>query len=67
MYYLTLHCHHQYDSCIEMGSNVGHVNVSLIMEERSHDQTVHMNHNLKREPKQNRTKFTQDSVRKSQF
>ena len=27
--YLSLHCHHQNDSCIKMGSNVSHFNVSL--------------------------------------
>ena len=28
--YLSLHCHHQNDSCIEMGSDVSHFHVSLI-------------------------------------
>ena len=27
--YLSLHCHHQYDSCIKMGSEESHFNVSL--------------------------------------
>ena len=27
--YLLLHCHHQNDSCIKMGSNKSHFNVSL--------------------------------------
>ena len=27
--YLSLHCHHQNDSCIQMGSDVSHFNVSL--------------------------------------
>ena len=27
--YLSLHCHHQNDSCIKMGSDEGHFNVSL--------------------------------------
>ena len=26
--YLSLHCHHQNDSCIRMGSNESHFNVS---------------------------------------
>ena len=26
--YLTLHCHHQNDFCIKMGSNESHFNVS---------------------------------------
>ena len=29
--YLSLHCHHQNDFCIEMGSDESHFNVSLIV------------------------------------
>ena len=29
--YLSLHCHHQNDSCIKMGSDESHFNISLIM------------------------------------
>ena len=29
--YLSLHCHHQNDSCIKVGSDESHFNVSLIM------------------------------------
>ena len=29
--YLSLHCHHQNDSCIQMGSDESHFNVSLIV------------------------------------
>ena len=29
--YLSLHCHHQNDSCTKMGSNESHFNVSLIV------------------------------------
>ena len=29
--YLSLHCHHQNDSCIKMGSNESRFNVSLIV------------------------------------
>ena len=29
--YLSLHCHHQNDSCIKVGSNESHFNVSLIV------------------------------------
>ena len=29
--YLSLHCHHQNDSCIKMGSDESHCNVSLIV------------------------------------
>ena len=28
--YLSRHCHHQNDSCIKMGSDDSHINVSLI-------------------------------------
>ena len=46
--YLSLHCHHQNDSCIKMGSDESH---------QSH-KTVSTNHNLfeeKGEPKRYRT------------
>ena len=33
--YLSLHCHHQNDSCIKMGSNESHFNVSLIVRDKS--------------------------------
>ena len=29
--YLSLHCHHRNDSCIKMGSDESHFNVSLIV------------------------------------
>ena len=29
--YLTLHCHHQNDSCIKVGSDESHASVSLIV------------------------------------
>ena len=32
--YLTLHCHHQNDSCINMGSDESHFNVSLIVRDK---------------------------------
>ena len=32
--YLSLHCHHQNDSCIQMGSDESHLNVSLIMRDK---------------------------------
>ena len=32
--YLLLHCHHQNDSCIKMGSNESHFNVSLIVKDK---------------------------------
>ena len=32
--YLSLHCHHQNDFCIKMGSDESHFNVSLIVGDR---------------------------------
>ena len=34
MIYLSLHCHHQNDSCIKMGSDESHFNVSLIVSDK---------------------------------
>ena len=55
--YPSLHCHHQNDSCIKMGSDESHFNVSVGSDEQSH-RTVATNHNLleeKGEPKLYRT------------
>ena len=55
--YLSLHCHHQNDSCSKLGSDERHFNVSLIMRDKVNLKTVSTNHNLfeeKREPKWNR-------------
>ena len=55
--YLSLHCHHQNDSCIKMGSGESHFNVSVGNDGQSH-KTVSTNHNLseeKEEPKRYRT------------
>ena len=55
--YLSLHCHHQNDSCIKMGSDESHFNVSVGSDGQSH-KTVSSNHNLceeKGEPKRYRT------------
>ena len=43
--YLSLHCHHQNDSCIKMGMDESHFNVSLGSDGQSHE-TVSTNHNL---------------------
>ena len=32
--YLSLHCHHQNDSCIKRGSDESHLNVSLIVRDK---------------------------------
>ena len=43
--YLSLHCHHQNDFCIKMGSDDSHFNVSVESNGQSH-KTVSTNHNL---------------------
>ena len=55
--YLSLHCHHQNDFCIKMGSDESHFNVSVGSDGQGH-KTVSTNHNLseeKGEPKRYRT------------
>ena len=39
--YLLLHCHHQNDSCIKMGSDEKHFNVSVGSDGQSHKTSVH--------------------------
>ena len=54
--YLSLHCHHQNDSCIQMGSDESHFNVSLIVRDkvtRQRPQTTTFEE--KGEPKRYRT------------
>ena len=51
--YLSLHCHHQNDSCIKRGNDESHFSVSVGSDGQSH-RTVSTNHNLfeeKGEPK----------------
>ena len=43
--YLSLHCHHQNDSCIKVGSDESHFNVSIGSDGQSH-RTVSTNNNL---------------------
>ena len=55
--YLSLHCHHQNDFCIKMGSDESHFSVSEGSDGQSH-KIVSTNHNLseeKRESKRYRT------------
>ena len=55
--YLSLHCHHQNDFCIKMGSDDSHFNVSVGSDGQSH-KTLSTNHNLfeeKKRPKRYRT------------
>ena len=42
--YLSLHCHHQNDSCIKVGSDESHFNASVESDGHSH-KTVSTNHN----------------------
>ena len=54
---LTVHCHHQNDSCIKIGSDEGHFNVVINCEGQNH-KTVSTNHNIfeeRGEPKRNGT------------
>ena len=32
--YLSIHCHHRNDSCIKMGSDESHFNLSLIVRDK---------------------------------
>ena len=52
--YLSLHCHHQNDSCIKMGSDESHFNVSVGSDGQSH-RTVSTNHNLFEEKGERKT------------
>ena len=53
--YLSLHCHHQNDSCILMGSDESHFNVSLIVRDKVTRQCPHTTFEEKGEPKRIRT------------
>ena len=54
--YLSLHCRHQNDSCIEMGSDESHFNVSLIVRDKATKQCLQTTtFEDKGEPKQIRT------------
>ena len=58
MYTTSLHCHHQNDSCIKMGSDESHVNVSVAGSDGQSHRTVSTNHNsfeVKGEPKRYQT------------
>ena len=47
--YLSLRCHHQDDSCIKMGSDESHFNVSLIVRDKVTNKTVSTDYNFSRE------------------
>ena len=42
--YLSLHCHHQNDSCIQIGSGESHFNVSLTVRDKVTNTTVSADH-----------------------
>ena len=42
--YLSLHCHHQNDCCIKMGSDESHFKVSLIVKDKVTNKTVSTHH-----------------------
>ena len=44
--YLSLHCLHQNDSCIKVGSDESHFNVSLIVRDKVANKTVSTDHNF---------------------
>ena len=44
--YLSLDCHHQNDSCIKMGSDKSHFNLSFIVRDKVTNKTVSTDHNL---------------------
>ena len=54
--YLSLHCHHQNDSCIKIGSDESHFKVSLIVRDKVTRQCTSADQNVedKGEPKRNR-------------
>ena len=53
--YLSLHCHHQNDSCIKMGSDESHFNVSIIMRDKVTRHCPTTTFEEKGEPKRIRT------------
>ena len=54
--YLSLHCHHQNDFCIKVGSDERHFNISLIVSDKVTRQCLQtINFEVKGEPKQIRT------------
>ena len=60
--YLSLHCHHQNDSCIKMGSDESHFNVSVGSDGQSH-RTVSTNHTIFLKRKESRSGIEPRSFR----
>ena len=52
--YLLIHCRHQNDSCIQMGSDESHFDVSLIVRDKVTRQRPQTTNFLKREESRNR-------------
>ena len=44
--YVSLHCHHQNDSCIKMGSDKSHFKVSLIVRDKVTNKAVSTDPNV---------------------
>ena len=44
--YLSLHCHHQNDFCIKVGSDESHFNVSLTVRDKVTKKTVSTDHSF---------------------
>ena len=59
--YLSLHCHHQNDFCIKMGSDERHFNVSVGSDGQSED-SVHKPQFLKSRKLYNRSGFEPRSL-----
>ena len=59
--YILLHCHHQYDSCIKMGSDESHFNISLIVRDNESHKTMSTDHNLLKR-RENRCGFEPKSL-----
>ena len=61
MIYLSLHCHHQNDSCIKIGSDESHFFVFINCEGQSH-KTVSTDHNFSLKRKESRSGFEPRSL-----
>ena len=53
--YLSLHCHHQNDSCVKLGNDESHFNVSLIVRDNVTRLSTDHKFEEKGEPKRIRT------------
>ena len=53
--YLSLHCHHQNDFCMKVGSDESHFNVSLDVRDKKVTKTVSTDHNFPRDRREPRS------------